>query len=689
VFERHRDPETDGHEVERPEYGVRCTSNAFRALLTRLGAPEGRTVESSVTAPDYLDRVADWQRALYLSAVFGAEMSAPDAVAPKEFAAPSVSHSRTVAEREAGEGFMRDLMRHLSSLGIETDPLETVERTRTTAGETVRLGFGVSSGARNLVRFFTTVGYRYATAKQRSALLAAQYLKCRERVVDRRARTADEARALADGGTALSGTGARCDDVNGRVGERSLAEGRDGRPRPPAEFPTFEEFSADHTVRDDMTVESEVVDIRELGEKTVYDIGVEHDAHNFVANGFVVSNCGVRMVKTNLEYDDLRGRESELVDALFDAVPSGLGGGGVVETSVDEVEAVLERGLDWAVERGYAVEADRAHCEDEGLRPEADAAAVSQKAKDRGRSQLGSLGSGNHFLEVQRVTDVFRGDVAEAYGLREGQVVVLVHCGSRGLGHQTCTDYLRRIEREHADLLDSLPDRELAAAPAGSDLADEYYRAMCACINFAWVNRQLITHRTREVFADVFGTPWEDLEMELLYDVAHNIAKKEVHEVPVDAAGHATAHGEGVGRAERELYVHRKGATRAFPAGRSEVPRAYRDVGQPVIIPGSMGAGSYVLRGGDRSLELSFGSTAHGAGRLMSRTQAKDEFWGGDVQAELREGQGVYVKAQSGATVAEEAPGVYKDVDEVVRVSDELGIGETVARTFPVCNIKG
>jgi tRNA-splicing ligase RtcB len=400
-------------------------------------------------------------------------------------------------------------------------------------------------------------------------------------------------------------------------------------------------------------------------------------------------NCGVRMVRTDLEYEELAGRETELVDALFDAIPSGLGGGGVVETSKAEVEAVLERGVDWALEKGYAVRADLTHCEDEGFRPEADASVVSQKAKDRGKNQLGSLGSGNHFLEVQRVTDVFRADVADAYGLRENQIVVLIHCGSRGLGHQTCTDYLRRIEKEHADLLAELPDRELAAAPAGSELADEYYRAMCACINFAWVNRQLITHRTREVFADVFGASWEELGMDLLYDVAHNIAKKEVHEVAVDADGVPTAYDEGVSREERELYVHRKGATRAFPAGRPEIPPAYRDVGQPVIIPGSMGSGSYVLRGGDQSLDRSFGSTAHGAGRVMSRTQAKKQFWGGDVQSELREGQQIYVKAQSGATVAEEAPGVYKDVDEVVRVSDELGIGETVARTFPVCNIKG
>ena len=383
-------------------------------------------------------------------------------------------------------------------------------------------------------------------------------------------------------------------------------------------------------------------------------------------------NCGVRMMKTNLTYADVQGHEEELVEALFEAIPSGLGGGGIVEGG-NAVEKVLERGVDWALEEGWAIESDLAHCEDEGRRPDADPDAVSRKATDRGRNQLGSLGSGNHFLEVQRVTDTFDDGIAGAYGLEEDQIVVLVHCGSRGLGHQVCNDYLREIEKTHKGLLSQLPDKELAAAPAGSRLAEEYYGAMCAAINFAWVNRQLIMHRTREVFADVFETPWEEMGMELLYDVAHNIAKKEVHEVD----------GE-----DRELYVHRKGATRAFPAGRPEVPKAYRDVGQPVIIPGSMGAGSYVLCGGADSMDLTFGSTAHGAGRLMSRTQAKQEFWGGDVQDDLRT-QEVYVKAQSGATIAEEAPGVYKDVDEVVRVSDELGIGSKVARTFPVCNIKG
>ncbi len=405
------------------------------------------------------------------------------------------------------------------------------------------------------------------------------------------------------------------------------------------------------------------------------------------AVGFDI-NCGVRMIRTSLTYDDVAGRERELVNALFANVPTGIGGGGIVETDIDTVEAVLDRGLEWAVEAGYATEADVLHCEDEGRRPDAVSDFVSQKAKDRGKNQLGSLGSGNHFLEVQRVADCYRDDVADAYGLTPHQIVVMIHCGSRGLGHQICKDYVSRIESEHPQLLGSLPDSNLIYAPAGSHLAEQYYGAMGAAINFAWVNRQLITHRTREVFERVFDRSCEEMGMELVYDVAHNIAKKETHEVGIGPEGVPAPNGEAVDHECRELYVHRKGATRAFPAGREEVPRAYRDVGQPVLIPGSMGTGSYVLRGGARSLSETFGSTAHGAGRIMSRTQAKRDFGGDDVQREL-EGRRIYVKAESGDTIAEEAPGVYKNVDEVVRVSEELGIGDPVARTVPVCNIKG
>ncbi|WP_248896785.1 RtcB family protein [Haloplanus halobius] len=688
IYERDRSHDIDGNTFDRTAYSFKTTSRALRRVFVELGVPEGPKVSSGFSTPEYLGQLTDWQRALFYSAYFGAEMNAPAAQHDKTLYCPKVSQTRTVDTEAAGRAFFEDMAAFLDGIGIETNEIEAFETDSNSSEPTVRLRLGIKNGSENLIRFFSRVGYRYHPEKQRQAMVAIQYLRAKEREISRREAIAAEAKALADGGTDVSEIAERF-GINDRFVERSVWSGRDSRPRPGGDFPGFDEFRAETDVRPDGAVATKLEAIRDAGTKPVYDIGVTHDAHTFLANGFVVSNCGVRMMKTNLTYADIQGREEELVEALFANVPTGLGGGGVVQGDMDTVEAVLDRGVDWAVEEGWAVPADLEHCEDEGRRPDADPSAVSKKAKDRGKNQLGSLGSGNHFLEVQRVTDIYRDDVADAYGLEPDQIVVLIHCGSRGLGHQTCTDYLRRIEKRHGDLLATLPDKELAAAPAGSELAEEYYGAMCACINFAWVNRQLVMHRTRQVFERVFDRSWESMEMDLLYDVAHNIAKKETHTVGVDPQGRPVGGGEAADGEDRELFVHRKGATRAFPAGHPEVPAAYRDVGQPIIIPGSMGAGSYVLRGGEESMNLTFGSTAHGAGRLMSRTQAKQEFWGETVQEELREQEHVYVKAQSGATVAEEAPGVYKDVDEVVRVSDALGIGDRVARTYPVCNIKG
>ncbi len=673
VCSREHSQETDDNSLETIEYSFKTTAAAFRLLLQKLGAPVGERAASGFTTPWYFDELTDWQKALYYAAYFGAEMSTPATRHDETLHCPTVSQNRTAETVDAGRQFFRDITDFLSGIGIETNSVDEFETDPNDDRDVVRLRWGIKNDTENLRRFFATIGYRYSRTKQERAVKAIQYLETRERELRGRESIAAEARTLADGGTSAADSNSEFDS-NSRFVEGGLWSGRSERPRPGEEFTGFEAFCENCEVGADMTVEAEIVAIEEAGTKPVYDIGVEHGAHNFLADGFVVSNCGVRMMRTNLTYDDLRGREEELVDKLFANIPTGLGGGGVHEGSKADIESVLERGVDWALEEGYAVESDLAHCEDEGRRPDADASKVSQKAKDRGKNQIGSLGSGNHFLEVQRVTDVYREGVAAEFGLEEDQIVVLIHCGSRGLGHQVCTDYLRDIEQTHQGLLNQLPDKELAAAPAGSQLAGDYYAAMCAAINFAWVNRQLVTHQTRRVFDQVFDRSRRELEMDLLYDVAHNIAKKEVHDID----------GE-----ETEVYVHRKGATRAFPAGRPEVPAAYRDVGQPIIIPGSMGAGSYILRGGENSLDETFGSTAHGAGRLMSRTQAKQEYWGEDVKDDLREQDHIYVKAQSGATVAEEAPGVYKDVDEVVRVSDALGIGDRVARTFPVCNIKG
>ena len=374
------------------------------------------------------------------------------------------------------------------------------------------------------------------------------------------------------------------------------------------------------------------------------------------------------MLRTNLTYEDVSGREDELTDLLYRLIPSGLGKGGFLDVDRRTVLEVLEGGMRWMLENGYATEADLEHCEENG-RLRGEPRKVPARAVDRGINQIGSLGSGNHFLEVQRVTDIYDEATAAAYNLERNQIVVMIHSGSRGLGHQTCTEYLRRFERAYPEIVETLPDKQLIYAPLSDQLAMDYRSAMNAAANFAWANRQAMTHAVRVVFDELFDDPI----VELVYDVCHNVAKEETH----------TVDGE-----ERTLLVHRKGATRAFPAGRPEVPEAYRDVGQPVLIPGSMGTNSYILSGGDRSPELSFGSTAHGAGRVMSRTRARKEYAENELQRSLR-GKHIHVRARSKGTLTEEAPGAYKDIEEVVRVSDALGIGTKVARTSPVANIKG
>ncbi|NJF24586.1 RtcB family protein [Thermococcus sp. Bubb.Bath] len=384
-------------------------------------------------------------------------------------------------------------------------------------------------------------------------------------------------------------------------------------------------------------------------------------------------NCGVRLIRTNLTKDEVRPKIKELVDTLFKNVPSGLGSKGRVRLHWTQIDDVLADGAKWAVDNGYGWEKDLEHHEEYGRMQGANPDAVSQKAKQRGAPQLGSLGSGNHFLEVQYVDKIYNEEIAKAYGLFEGQVVVMVHTGSRGLGHQVASDYLRIMEKANRKYGIPWPDRELVSVPFQSEEGQRYFSAMKAAANFAWANRQMITHWVRESFEEVFKRKAEDMEMELVYDVAHNIGKVEEHEVD--------------GR-KVKVIVHRKGATRAFPAGHPDVPRAYREVGQPVLIPGSMGTASYVLAGAEGSMKETFGSSCHGAGRLLSRKAATRQYRGDRLRNELAQ-RGIYVRAASLRVVAEEAPGAYKSVDNVVNTVHEAGIANLVARMRPMGVAKG
>ena len=415
-------------------------------------------------------------------------------------------------------------------------------------------------------------------------------------------------------------------------------------------------------------------------------VGASPHADGIISPGAVGYdiNCGVRLLRTDLTAGELAAVAPELTDALAANIPAGMGGGGVLSVDGPTLEEILTEGVRWAVDAEYATVADQQHCEDGGTHPAADAGAVSAAAKDRGRSQVGSLGSGNHFLEVQVVDEVFDPAAAERFGLAADQVVVMIHCGSRGLGHQVCQDYLDAI----ADDPDAVADGNLAAVHADSALGRSYHAAMAAAVNYAWVNRQLLTYQVRRVFARVFDRPWRSMGLQLVYDVAHNIAKVEDHGVCTAGPQLRLAAADEPAEAT-PLLVHRKGATRAFPAGHPAVPAPYRDVGQPVLLPGSMGTASYVLVGGPASMHLSFGSTAHGAGRRLSRTAARERFDGAALRSQLRTQQGIHIAATTDATVAEEAPAVYKDIDAVVAASDAVGIARPVARMHPVCNVKG
>jgi tRNA-splicing ligase RtcB len=381
-------------------------------------------------------------------------------------------------------------------------------------------------------------------------------------------------------------------------------------------------------------------------------------------------NCGVRLLTSTLTVEEVRPKLRELVNQLFRDIPSGAGQSGNIRISYPDLDKVLVEGATWMAEHGYGRADDLTHSEESGAIEGADSGAVSDHAKKRGLPQVGTLGSGNHFLEVQYVERVFDPSRAEALGLYENEVVVLIHSGSRGLGHQVCTDYLREMgtamRRYHIDL----PDRQLACVSVKSPEGQAYLAAMRAAANFAWANRQGITHFTRLAFKRIFG---EQEELGVVYDVCHNIAKLERHQVN--------------GR-EQEVMVHRKGATRAFPPGHRDVPEVYRHVGQPVLIPGSMGTASYVLVGAEGAMQETFGTTCHGAGRVMSRTAAKKSRYAQDARQRL-EDQGIIVRAESRDGITEEIPEAYKDVDEVVDVVHNAGLARRVARLKPMGVIKG
>ncbi len=384
-------------------------------------------------------------------------------------------------------------------------------------------------------------------------------------------------------------------------------------------------------------------------------------------------NCGVRLLGSQLHQEELAPYLDALATALQHYIPSGVGERGFLRLDVKELDQVLEQGARWALKRGMARPEDLKHTEEEGCIAGADASKCSAQAKSRGRDQIGTLGAGNHFCELDVVEEIYDEEAANAFGLFPGQVCVQIHCGSRGFGHQVCTDYVNLFQRVIKRYGIVLPDRQLVCAPISSPEGQDYLAAMKCAANYAWANRQVLAHQCRQAFEEVLAGKVRDWDLFQIYDIAHNMAKIEEHEVE----------GQRV-----QVCVHRKGATRAFGPGSSVLPDDYRDIGQPVLVPGSMGTASWVLAGTPQSMTETFGSTCHGAGRMMSRAKAKRQVRGEQLKMAL-EAEGVHVRAGSMVGLAEEAPVAYKDVDRVVEVVDAVGIARKVARLRPIAVIKG
>ena len=682
VYRRRRACEIDTTYGKRrfhtTEQSVRLGKGALGLLLAAMGLPVGKKPAQAWELPAWLFRAPRWQQRLFLAGFFGAELSTPRPVPAQGtcFQCPVLSQNKRLGFEASGERFLRQVADLLAGFGVTALTISARnEQTNRDGSRSVRQRLVLGSTSADLIALWGRVGFEYNAWRARQAAWAVAYLRAKEQAREGRERVRRQILDL----RARHGWGARkihaalgASAFNLRFVERTIYADGEREVRSAAGYPRFEAWVRAHTEglgESGATWETVAAMAPRPEVERVYDITVDHGAHTFLANGFVVHNCGVRFLSSDLTAEQVRPRLRELTEALYQAIPSGVGSTrDDVRLGEQDLERVLRDGAHWAREKGYASAADVEHLEENGRLPNADPARVSKRARARGHDQLGTLGSGNHFAEVGVIDEVHDEAAARALGLRLGQVTLMIHSGSRGLGHQVCTDSLEDMLRAAGKYGIPLVDRQLCCAPIDSPEAQAYLGAMAAAANFAFANRQLMAHWARQVFRERFQS-----ELTTVYDVCHNIAKFETH--PVDGQ-------------PRRLLVHRKGATRALPPGHPLVPAAYREVGQPVIIPGDMGRYSFVLLGGERSAD-SFGSACHGAGRVLSRHEAKRRFGGGDVAGTLERERGVIVRGASRATVVEEVPEAYKDVAQVVDVVDSAGLARKVVRVRPLGVVKG
>ncbi|MEA3457528.1 MAG: intein-containing RctB family protein [Candidatus Thermoplasmatota archaeon] len=686
IYDRKREHEIktmyDTVKFSRVEYSIKTTSSSLAALLWAMGLAVGNKCSQDYILPKWIFDLELWQKRLFLASLFGAELTTPSTVTKHDynFYSPVLSLNKHEKFQESGHQLLVQIKELLEDFDVKSSIIKQRKEFVNKEGRvSYRLRLQISSTMDNLINLWSKIGFEYNKKRRHIANVAVQYIQLKKKVLKEREKAEKAAKEMKESGLNILQiyNDLKSNYVNRRFIERSIYDGRKTSPRIAHDFPKFNEFMQKRT----SGLGKSGLIWCEIEKKTsvrsnryVYDFNVADSHHNFIANNFVVSNCGVRLVRTNLHIDDLdEGKIHGLVDEMFKNVPSGLGSKAKVRLSIKELEDVLKLGARWGIENNYGWDEDLEFLEENGCLEYADLSVVSQRAKQRGASQLGSLGAGNHFLEIQKVEEIFDSNIAKTYGIKnKGQIVVMIHTGSRGFGHQVCTDHLRVLEQAVKKYNIWLPDKQLACAPVNSHEGKNYFKAMACAANFAWCNRQMIVHWVRESFERIMHASAEDLGMHIVYDVCHNIAKLEEHEV----------NGK-----KKKVCVHRKGATRSFGPGRKEVPLKYRDVGQPVLIPGDMGTESYLLHGTDKA-EETFGSTCHGAGRVLSRTRARKNWRGEDILRQLKN-KGIYVHPASFKVVAEEAPDSYKDVRNVVDVAHGAGISRKVVKFVPLGVVKG
>jgi len=649
-------------------YELHINSKEFINLLVEAGMPIGNKTRQEVKVPEWIKKANPLIKRLFLAGFFGAEMSSPKTSSKTCLYCPVISQNKIESLSQNMRDFLIDISIMLEEFSIKTAKVVTFEDFKNKFGEkTSRSRLILSGDNENLLKLYRNIGFEYNEKRQNLASIASLYILLKDKENKKRVDLARRIKEFRQKGFKISEVKRLLmGDINERFIERHFYE--NAKQRINLDFISFEDFKKQKLaeLNEFGAIFDNIQSLKKVeGTHKVYDFNMQ-DNHNFIANGFVVSNCVVRILSTDIPVREFMKKRKEILHSIFRAVPSGVGRGGKSYTR-NEIIEVLKKGSEWAVENKMGTKDDLECTEENGRMKDANPSDVSQRAISRGLPQLGTLGAGNHFLEIQKVDKIFDDKIAKEFGIQKDNVLIMIHCGSRGLGHQVASDYIQLMEDKFG--WKNLPDRELINAPIKSELGKKYLSAMNCAVNFAFCNRQLITHHVREQIKHYFP----DAKINLIYDVCHNIAKIEEHELD--------------GK-KMTLCVHRKGATRSFGAGRKEIPARYRKIGQPVLIPGSMGTASYVLVGTKKAEQLTFGSTAHGAGRVESRTQAKRELTAEHVKKELAD-KDIIIEAGSQKSIVEEAPEAYKDVDEVVRVSHEAGIGNLVARLVPLAVMKG